>query len=114
MIQPMANDCDDRPTITWTAFSAYAFGYLCGCPDYTIPVGEVPYESRITSHQEYLPVSLSMLSRRGNVSYSTPLSLSLRELVEKARDNSIEAVSLRESHDPLAEMANVHVGHYLV
>ncbi|KAI9887011.1 MAG: hypothetical protein M1823_001155 [Watsoniomyces obsoletus] len=64
--QPAYRDVGGEPIITWNAFSAYAFSYLSGCPDYTIPVGEVGYESRITNHQEYLPVSLSMLSRRGN------------------------------------------------
>lgn len=47
------------------AFSVYAFGFLCGCPDYTIPVGEVSYQSRITDRTEYLPVSLSFLSKPG-------------------------------------------------
>ncbi|KAI9670874.1 MAG: hypothetical protein M1817_003759 [Caeruleum heppii] len=51
--------------IFWDKFSVYAIGYLGGCPDYTVPIGEVPYESRITGQQEYLPVSLSIVSRPG-------------------------------------------------
>ena len=47
-------------------FSIYSFGYLVGCPDYTVPVGEVPFLSRITGMEEYLPVSVSMCARPGN------------------------------------------------
>lgn len=46
-------------------FSIYAFGYLVGCPDYTIPVAEVPFESRITGQTEYLPAAISLIGRPG-------------------------------------------------
>lgn len=47
-------------------FSIYAFGYLVGCPDYTLPVAEVPYESRISGKTEYLPASISLIGRPGS------------------------------------------------
>ncbi|KAI9794231.1 MAG: hypothetical protein M1816_006157 [Peltula sp. TS41687] len=56
------------PVLFWDKFSTYAFGYLCGCPDYTIPIGEVPYLSAITRKEEFLPISLSIVSRPGYVS----------------------------------------------
>lgn len=46
-------------------FSIYAFGYLVGCPDYTLPVAEVPYQSRVTAKTEYLPASISLIGRPG-------------------------------------------------
>ena len=46
-------------------FSIYAFGYLVGCPDYTLPVAEVPYQSEVTGETEYLPASISLIGRPG-------------------------------------------------
>ncbi|KAI9841235.1 MAG: hypothetical protein M1837_000900 [Sclerophora amabilis] len=60
---PNYRDTLVKSNITWDKFSIQSFGYLCGCPDYTIPVGEVPYMSRITEKEEFLPVSLSMTSK---------------------------------------------------
>jgi len=53
----------DRSVLFNDIFSIYAFGYLVGCPDYTIPVGEIPYESRITGRTEHLPVSISLIGK---------------------------------------------------
>ncbi|ORY19487.1 amidase signature domain-containing protein [Clohesyomyces aquaticus] len=50
----------------WEGFSSYSISYVFGCPDITVPVGQVPYHSRITEHEEWLPISLSFLSQRGN------------------------------------------------
>lgn len=52
-------------------FSIYAFGYLVGCPDYTVPVGEVPFMSTGTETgtggvDGALPVSVSLCARPGN------------------------------------------------
>ena len=60
------DEAPDRRLLFLDGFSVYAFGYLAGCPDYTLPVGEVPYHSRMTGEVEYLPVSISMLARPGN------------------------------------------------
>jgi Asp-tRNA(Asn)/Glu-tRNA(Gln) amidotransferase A subunit family amidase len=51
--------------VAYEKFSVYSFGYLVGCPDYTVPVGEVPFVSKVTGKTEYLPVSLSLVARRG-------------------------------------------------
>ncbi len=55
-----------RERVLYDRFSAYAFGYLVGCPDYAVPIGEVPFVSRVTGKPGLLPVSLSMVARRGN------------------------------------------------
>lgn len=75
---------DERPGISekvfWSSFSIYSLSYLSGCPDYTVPIGEVLYHSRISDHQEWLPVSLSFLGQPG-----TDLAmLSLLTNLEKA------------------------------
>lgn len=56
----------ERKELFKDGFSIYAFGYLVGCPDYTIPVGEVPFLSEVTNTTERLPVSVSMVARPGN------------------------------------------------
>jgi len=65
--------------IFWEGFSVYSISYVSGCPDITVPVGEVKYRSRITETEEWLPVSLSVLSRPGNDGVLMGL---LRELEE--------------------------------
>lgn len=54
----------DSP-LFWDKFSLFSLSYCSGCPDYTVPVGEVSYHSRITDHEERLPISLSVLARPG-------------------------------------------------
>ena len=49
----------------WSGFSRFAISYCSGCPDYTVPVSELPYHSRITGREEWLPLSLSVLGRPG-------------------------------------------------
>ena len=63
--------------IFWEGFSSYSISYVSGCPDITVPVGQVPYQSRITGQEELLPVSLSFLSQPGNDHILTSL---LKEL----------------------------------
>lgn len=50
---------------TFTTFSTFSLSYLSGCPDCTVPIGEVPFHSDITERDEMLPVSLSILSPPG-------------------------------------------------
>ena len=57
------DDVPDRSELFNDIFSIYSFGYLVGCPDYTIPVAEVPYQSRITGKTEHLPVAISLIGR---------------------------------------------------
>jgi Asp-tRNA(Asn)/Glu-tRNA(Gln) amidotransferase A subunit family amidase len=59
------DDIPDRTELFNDVFSIYAFGYLVGCPDYTVSVGEVPFVSRVTRKQEHLPVSISLVGKPG-------------------------------------------------
>jgi Asp-tRNA(Asn)/Glu-tRNA(Gln) amidotransferase A subunit family amidase len=60
------DDVPDRTELFNDTFSIYSFGYLVGCPDYTIPIAEIPYLSRVTGHTEHLPVSISLVGRPGS------------------------------------------------
>jgi Asp-tRNA(Asn)/Glu-tRNA(Gln) amidotransferase A subunit family amidase len=55
----------DPKNLFWSGFSVYSMAYVGGGPDITIPVGEVPFQSKVTEREERLPVSLSVLSRPG-------------------------------------------------
>lgn len=59
------DDIPHRSELFNDTFSIYAFGYLVGCPDYTLPVAEVPYVSKISGLTEYLPTSISLVGRPG-------------------------------------------------
>ena len=63
----------------WSGFSIYSISYCSGCPDFTVPVGEVPYVSKVTSRREWLPCSVSMLSPPGNDGVLLNLLQSLEE-----------------------------------
>ncbi|OAL37318.1 hypothetical protein AYO20_03494 [Fonsecaea nubica] len=60
------DDIPDRTRLFNDNFSIYSFGYLVGCPDYTIPVAEIPYVTKITSKTEFLPVSISLVGPPGS------------------------------------------------
>lgn len=62
---PNYRDALAEDLLVFSTFSTYSLSYLSGCPDATIPIGEVPYHSRITDREEMLPVSLSVLSPPG-------------------------------------------------
>ena len=57
-------DADERD-LFFSTFSIYSLSYLSGCPDCTVPVGEVERHSRITEAKMLLPISLSILSPPG-------------------------------------------------
>lgn len=59
---PTYRDDPDKGPLFFSSFSIYSLSYLSGCPDCTVPVGEVPCQSRVTEAEMFLPVSLSMLS----------------------------------------------------
>lgn len=63
--RPDYRDTLAEELLVFSTFSAYSLSYLSGCPDATVPVGEVPYHSRITDREEMLPISLSVLSPPG-------------------------------------------------
>lgn len=58
-----------EPLLFWTGFSAYSLAYASGCPDIAVPLGEVPFTSRITgedsSRSTKLPVAISIMAPRG-------------------------------------------------
>jgi len=39
---------------------------ILGAPDIAVPIGDVPYESRITGRTEYLPVVMDLVATPGN------------------------------------------------
>ena len=59
---PVYRDEPDNGPLLFTSFSIYSLSYLSGCTDCTVHVGEVPFQSRITEAEMFLPVSLSILS----------------------------------------------------
>ena len=62
---PTYRDESDNGPLFFSSFSAFSLSYLSGCPDCTVPVGEVPRKSRVTEAEMFLPISLSMLSPPG-------------------------------------------------
>lgn len=38
---------------------------IYGCADFTIPIGQVPYFSNVTYHEEMVPVTINMVVKRG-------------------------------------------------
>ena len=82
------DDIPKHECVIYDKFSVYSFGYLVGCPDYTVPIGEVPFVSRVTGKAGHLPVSLSMVARRGN---DVPLFDVLTLLEEKGVLSGVKA-----------------------
>ena len=62
---PFYRDDPDPGPLFFSAFSIYSLSYLSGCPDCTVPVGEVSRQSRVTEAEMLLPISLSVLSPPG-------------------------------------------------
>lgn len=62
---PAYRDEPDNGPLFFSTFSIYSLSYLSGCPDCTVPVGEIPRQSRVTEAEMFLPVSLSVLSPPG-------------------------------------------------
>lgn len=50
--------------VFWNGFSVYSLSYCSGCPDFTLPIGEVEFESKFTNRNEHLPVALSLMGPR--------------------------------------------------
>lgn len=59
---PSYRDEPDNGPLFSSSFSIYSLSYLSGCPDCTVPVGEISCRSRVTETEMFLPVSLSVLS----------------------------------------------------
>jgi hypothetical protein len=58
------------------------FCSTAGCADFTVPIGQVPYFSNVTQVEEMVPVSLSLVMRRG-------CDFSLFRLIERMADVGI-------------------------
>ncbi|KAK8052464.1 hypothetical protein PG993_003849 [Apiospora rasikravindrae] len=91
---------DGKPALFWTGFSAYSLAYASGCPDIAVPLGEVPFVSRITGDPEeavddnnstQLPVVISIMAPKG---MDEALLELLRELEERG---DTERGGMRES-----------------
>jgi Asp-tRNA(Asn)/Glu-tRNA(Gln) amidotransferase A subunit family amidase len=76
------DDIADRSVLFNDTFSIYSFGYLMGCTDYTIPVGEIPFTSKISGEEALLPVSISLISRPGT-------DMELFDIVRYLRDAGV-------------------------
>lgn len=63
------NDFDDASFLAVTPAGTVTGGAnLCplfGCADFTVPIGQVPYHSKVTFHEEMVPVTINMVVRRG-------------------------------------------------
>ncbi|KAH8921445.1 hypothetical protein BT69DRAFT_1335555 [Atractiella rhizophila] len=44
---------------------ATSMGSLAGVPDFTVPIGQVKYDSVVSKHEEYVPVTINFVARRG-------------------------------------------------
>lgn len=64
------------------SFSSYSLSHLSGCPDCTVPIGEVSRISRVTQAEMFLPVSLSVLSPPGT-------DLRLARLLSELEDEGV-------------------------
>ena len=50
------------PPVGWSTLYA---SVMAGTPEVVVPLGEIPYQSRITLHEEYLPVTAALQMARG-------------------------------------------------
>lgn len=46
-------------------FSSGVESFMAGNPQMIVPLGQVPYQSTITNHTEYLPVTVTMYAAPG-------------------------------------------------
>jgi hypothetical protein len=55
---------------------------IFACADFTIPIGQVPYQSVITFHEEMVPVTINMVVKRG-------CDFVLYNMIEKLADEGV-------------------------
>lgn len=53
-----------------------------GCADFTVPIGQVPYWSNVTLHEEMVPVTINLVVKRG-------CDFVLMNLIEKLADEGV-------------------------
>lgn len=55
---------------------------IFGCADFTVPIGQVPYQSNVTFHKEMVPVTINMVVKRG-------CDFVLYNMIEKLADEGV-------------------------
>lgn len=55
---------------------------IFGCADFTVPIGQVPYQSNVTFHEEMVPVTINMVVKRG-------CDFMLYNMIEKLADEGV-------------------------
>ncbi|KAF2262323.1 amidase family protein [Lojkania enalia] len=55
---------------------------IFGCADFTVPIGQVPYQSNVTYHEEMVPVTINMVVKRG-------CDFMLYNMIEKLADEGV-------------------------
>jgi hypothetical protein len=64
------------------------------CLEYTIPIGEVPFVSKITNETGYLPVSLSMMASRAKNVPLVDISTLLEKRVLRSVKTGLECIDI--------------------
>jgi hypothetical protein len=59
------DDTPEGPVFRWSGFQPPNISGFSACPDFTVPVGEVPYQLKVTGRQEWLPCSVGVLTEPG-------------------------------------------------
>lgn len=65
MVLFTAANLHSAPTIPPMGFTNGRIANMAETPDLVVPVGEVPYNSTVSHHTEYLPVTMSFVASRG-------------------------------------------------
>ena len=80
------NDSPDASYLAVTPEGAAITGAnICpifGCADFTVPIGQVPYHSNVTFHEEMVPVTIGMVVKRG-------CDFMLYNMIEKLADEGV-------------------------
>lgn len=58
------NEYRDEPSPPW-GFGTWSVSGFSEAPDFVVPIGEAPYNSTITEHVEYLPVTVDFMVAKG-------------------------------------------------
>ena len=65
-------ELNDSPEASYLAIkppgAAITGANICpifGCADFTVPIGQVPYRSNVTFHEEMVPVTINLVVKRG-------------------------------------------------
>ncbi|KAL3419102.1 glutamyl-tRNA(Gln) amidotransferase [Phlyctema vagabunda] len=64
--RPKYRDCPNDPPVTYPSMNFKFISPMLEAPQIVIPVGQLPYESRITQRTEYLPIAASLVGTKGS------------------------------------------------